>query len=118
MTLEMCYAAMGGDYANVLSRLPSEKLVQKYVLRFLEDDTCQTLRRTLESGDLPEAFRAAHSLKGICQSLSFTQLEPAVCALTEALRAGDLNAARSLAPRFLAAYDETIDVLQAYRASL
>ena len=37
MTLQECYAAMGGNYEDVAKRLPSEKLIQKFVLKFLDD---------------------------------------------------------------------------------
>lgn len=32
MTLQECYQAMGGNYEDVISRLRSERMVQKLVL--------------------------------------------------------------------------------------
>ena len=37
MTLRECYDALGGSYDEVLGRLRSERLVQKFVLKFLAD---------------------------------------------------------------------------------
>ena len=37
MTLEQCYLAVGGDYADVLARLRKEERVRKFLLRFPED---------------------------------------------------------------------------------
>ena len=37
MDLKSCYTAFGGDYEEVLGRLYSEKLVKKFLLKFLED---------------------------------------------------------------------------------
>ena len=37
MTLQECYAALEGDYQGVLGRLTSERMVQKFVLKFLND---------------------------------------------------------------------------------
>ena len=35
MTLKECYEALEGDYEGVVARLRSEKMVQKFVLKFL-----------------------------------------------------------------------------------
>ena len=80
---------MGGDYQDVLRRFRSEALLEKFSVKFLEDTTYQTLRSALEAENAQEAFRAAHTLKGISQNLGFTQLYQASC-VTAALRGGFL----------------------------
>ena len=74
MTLKECYAAMEGNFDDVISRLRNEKIVRKLVIKFLNDDTYSLLCGALEAQHPDEAFRAAHTLKGICQNLSFTKL--------------------------------------------
>ena len=37
MNLNDCYEAMGGNYDEAIGRLRSERLVQKFVLKFLDD---------------------------------------------------------------------------------
>lgn len=86
MTLKECYAAMEGNYEDALLRLRSEKIVQKFVLKFLSDGSYALLCRAFETKDQEEAFRAAHTLKGICQNLSFTKLYRSSSLLTESLR--------------------------------
>ena len=88
MTLQECYAAMGGDYADVIGRLRSERLVQKFVLKFLDDESYDLLCRSLAAQNYEDAFRAAHTIKGVCQNLSLTTLADSSSALTEALRSG------------------------------
>ena len=66
MSLTECYIALGGSYEEVLSRLSSERLVNKFVLKFLTDPSYDLLVRSMESKDWPEAFRAAHTIKGVC----------------------------------------------------
>ena len=88
MTLKECYAALGGDYDEVMGRLRSERLVQKFVLKFLSDGSYQLLRDSLAAGDREEAFRAAHTIKGVCANLAFTELLESSERLTEALRDG------------------------------
>ena len=58
MTLQECYAAMGGDYAGVTSRLPTERMVQKFVLKFLNDGSYDLLVRSMEAEDYAEIGRA------------------------------------------------------------
>ena len=88
MTLKECYAAMGGDYEEAMGRLRSERLVQKFVLKFLDDGSYRLLCDSLAAGDREEAFRAAHTIKGVCGNLAFNILLESSEALTEALRDG------------------------------
>ncbi len=88
MTLKECYAALGGDYEEAMGRLRSERLVQKFVLKFLSDGSYQLLQDSLAAGDREEAFRAAHTIKGVCANLAFNTLLESSEALTEALRDG------------------------------
>lgn len=88
MTLKECYAALGGDYDEVMGRLRSERLVQKFVLKFVDDGSYDLLRASLEAGDREEAFRAAHTIKGVCANLAFNTLLASSEELTEALRDG------------------------------
>ena len=69
-----CYAALEGDYQGVLGRLTSERMVQKFVLKFLNDGSFDLLVRSMEEENYQEAFRAAHTIKGVCQNLDFTEI--------------------------------------------
>ena len=89
MTLQECYAAMGGNYDDVIGRLRSERLVQKFVLKFLDDGSYALLCSALEEGNREEAFRAAHTMKGVCSNLAFNTLLDSSSQLTELLRGGE-----------------------------
>ena len=67
MTLKECYQAMDASYDEVISRLRSERMVQKFALKFLNDGSYQLLISSMEEGNCEEAFRAAHTIKGVCQ---------------------------------------------------
>lgn len=88
MTLQECYEAIGGNYEDVFGRLRKEALIRKFVLKFLSDPSYDTLCRGMESKNQEEAFRAAHTLKGVCQNLAFTQLYESSSELTDHLRPG------------------------------
>ena len=90
MNINECYQAMGADYEEVFGRLRSERLITKFVLKFPGDPSFSQLQSTLEEKNVEEAFRAAHTLKGVAQNLGFTPLYEAIATLTEVLRAGYL----------------------------
>ena len=115
MTLQECYSAMGGDYDEVMGRLRSEKLVQKFVLQFLNDKSYELLCTSMESKNYEEAFRAAHTIKGVCQNLSFTTLGKSSSALSEALRHGYTPEADGLAEQVKAEYQQTVEAIRAFQ---
>ena len=88
MTIQECYKKMGADYQEVLGRLHNEAMIGRFVRMFLQDDSFQILEEALRRGDVKEAFRGAHTLKGVCQNLGFSNLYAPAYALTETLRAG------------------------------
>ena len=58
------------------------------------------------------AFRAAHTLKGVCQNLGFDALYDPASALTEALRGGTLDGADTLFPPVEKEYQRVVAALK------
>lgn len=83
MTVKECYEQMGADYEGVLGRLRSEALIKKFAKKFLDDGSFQSLKDNLAAGNGEEAFRAAHTLKGVCQNLGFDNLYTVSFDITE-----------------------------------
>ena len=115
MTIQECYTALEGDYEEVLSRLYSEALVKKFVGKFLADQSFQQLESSLNAEDYDEAFRAAHTLKGVAQNLSFTKLYHSSHEITEALRTKDYALAARLLDPVSRDYEQTVAAIQAYQ---
>ena len=65
VTMQECYKAIGGNYEAVLGRLHSEALIQRFTLKFLEDQSYLQLKQALENKNYEDAFRSAHTLKGV-----------------------------------------------------
>ena len=86
MTMQECYKAIGGNYEAVLGRLHNEALIPRFTLKFLEDQSYLQLKQALENKNYEDAFRSAHTLKGVCQNLSFDRLYEVSNELTELLR--------------------------------
>lgn len=86
MTIQECYESFGGDFEDVRQRIPKDELIQRFALKFLDDKSYENLLAGLKNDDMDQAFRAAHSLKGVSQNLSFKNLGISASELTEALR--------------------------------
>ena len=118
MTLEECYTALGGDYQDVLGRLRSEKLVSKFLLKFLDDGSYDLLVTSMDKGDWSEAFRAAHTIKGVCQNLGFSRLYESSSELSEAMRDGKPLADPALLERVKEDYAATAGAIRALQEAL
>lgn len=114
MTIQECYAALEGDYQEVLGRLYSEALVTKFVGKFLADTSFQLLENSMRDKDYEVAFRAAHTLKGVSQNLSFTKLYHSSHQITEALRNKDIELAVRLFDQVAADYGQTRSAIEQY----
>lgn len=113
MTIQECYKKMGADYEDVLKRLYSEGMIRKFARMFLDDDSYPKLEDALKKENVEEAFRAAHTLKGVCQNLGFTNLYQPAYELTEVLRAGTLEGSKEWFDRVTEQYNITIDAIRA-----
>ena len=119
MTIQECYERLGGSYAGVSARIPSAKLIEKFVGKFLEDQSYEVLCSKMQEGDREEAFRAAHTLKGVCANLSFDRLQDSAGRLTEILRAAAETIpqeAYELLPEVKKDYEETTAAIRDYFA--
>ena len=119
MTIEQCYQQLHGDYAQVLQRLPSPALVERFIGKFLDDGSFSELSSAMAAGQTETAFRAAHTLKGVSANLGFEQLRQSASNLTELLRGkpGTVPAeAFPLMEQVRQDYEMTADAIRAYRA--
>lgn len=87
------------DVEGVLSRcMGNESLYIRLLSRFTKDRNFEELAEGMMGKDTEKAFRAAHTLKGICGNLGFDGLLPCVERLTEAFRQGELSEAERIFP--------------------
>jgi HPt (histidine-containing phosphotransfer) domain-containing protein len=89
VTLRELYDSIGGDYAEAIGRLRMEKLINRFIVRFLDDSSCRDLVKSWRAGDEKATFQAAHAAKGVCSNLSLTRLATLANEITEALREGN-----------------------------
>ena len=115
MTLERSSRLESGgiDVAQALERvMGNEALLERLLGRFLDDPQYPALCAALERGDMEQAVRAAHTLKGMCGNLSMTELFQLFAAQVEVLRGGDLMAGRDLMGRITPAYERMTAALR------
>lgn len=112
MDIEQFYASIGADSTEVISRLAgSTALVERFLIKFRDDGSFSELKTALDAGDTKTAFRAAHTLKGVCANLGLTRLLEQSSSVTELLRAGSLEEARQAFPALASEYECVINAL-------
>ena len=112
MTVKECYESMEADYEGVIGRIGSEGLVKRFALKFLDDPSYLNLEKAIQEQNVEEAFRAAHTLKGICLNLGFDRLYKVSAELTEKLRGSDLNGYEAVYGKVQDEYKNTIDAIR------
>jgi HPt (histidine-containing phosphotransfer) domain-containing protein len=91
MDIRRFYELTGGDYDAAIQRFMAESRLEKFTRMFEQDPSYGELESSLAADNLKEAFRAAHTLKGVCLNLSFTGLSQSADAVTELLRHADAD---------------------------
>ena len=114
MNLKDCYMKFGGDFDEVVGRLRREQTIQKFVYKFLDDKSFFLFEASMGNKDYAEALRAVHTLKGICQNLSFTRLFESSSLVTKALKENDWNTAVEMMPKLSKDYHETLYLIFDY----
>lgn len=112
MTLQEFYDRIGGDYKATISRLPSEALIKKFVLKYPGDPSFSQLKDALAAQDWELAFRASHTLKGVAQNLGMDRLYKTAATLCDAVRGPKPLEDTSLWPPVVAAHEEVLAAIR------
>lgn len=115
MTLQECYDSIGSNFEKAVMRMCNkESMLAKFAKKFPDDPTYNGLVEAFEGGDMPTAFRLAHTLKGLCLNLGLDKLQVSSSELTEALRNKDAVAdnAPELFEQVKQDYEMTVNALK------
>ena len=112
MTVKECYESMESDYEGVIGRMGSEGLVKRFALKFPDDPSYLNLEKAIQEQNAEEAFRAAHTLKGVCLNLGFDRLYKVSAELTEKLRGRELSGYEALYGKVQDEYKNTIAAIR------
>ena len=106
----------GVNWSDVEARfMGNEDLVQRFMLKFLNDKSFETLTKELSEKNVEEAFKACHTLKGVMGNLGLNGFKTPVLELTEVLRAGSLDGSEQLYEAIKEKYEPLIAILKKYQ---
>ena len=103
----------GIDYDDGVKRLMGNSMIfEKCLMKFPADDSFSKLKRELENANCEEAFKAAHTLKGVAANLSMTRLAAKADDCCEELRTGNIVNAKVIFPVVEEEYNSVIAALE------
>ncbi len=109
------YESLNENFDAVAARFGSTDMVGRFALKFAGDPSFDELKLWLGNRDGKQAFRAAHTLKGVAATLGFDRLAAAASALTESLRGGEItDEAQPLYEKVEAEYERVIAALKSF----
>ncbi|MDO4183137.1 MAG: Hpt domain-containing protein [Coriobacteriia bacterium] len=113
-SVEECYKKMGGNYERAAGLLRMDAMIKKFAAKFLDDPSYNQLCESMATGDVDTAFRAAHTLKGVCANLGFEKLQNSASELCETLRGKDAigEDTQALLPGVMADYELTVEAIK------
>lgn len=86
MTVEDFYKSIESSYEEAKRRLMSEKLIHRFLNKFLDDPSFNELKTGIDNDDFEMTYRAVHTLKGVAMNLGFEKLSKPCIELNEYLR--------------------------------
>ena len=111
-TLQKLEAA-GVDIEGAIERfLGNMEMYNLFLKKFVTDKNYESLVEAIDADDVQDAFTAAHALKGTCGNLSFTALYDVAYKITEDLREGNLNEARTKMSELEEEYRKIITLIE------
>lgn len=85
--LKQKLAENGADVEGTLSRFAgNEAIYLKFILKFKADPNFNALKESLNQNNVEEAFKAAHTLKGVSINLGLLPIYDAASVISELLR--------------------------------
>lgn len=92
-------APFGIDYVDAMDRFgDNAELYERLALKYLNDDHLVALKAAMEAKDFETGYAQAHALKGVAGNLSFKDLYQCATLVSDALYAGEYEAAEKHLP--------------------
>ncbi|MEC4273279.1 Hpt domain-containing protein [Adlercreutzia sp. R25] len=106
----------GIDYVDAMDRFgDNADLYERLALKYLDDGHLVALQAAMEAKDFSEGYSQAHALKGVAGNLSFKDLYECATLASDALYAGEYDAAEKHLPEVERAHQLVIEGLEAWR---
>jgi len=89
MDMRELYLLVGGDYEDLVKRLPREDKLPGYLLKYAATEDMSLMVAAYEKGDYKTVFEKSHSLKGMAANLSLKEHAAVISEICEAVRNGE-----------------------------
>lgn len=117
-TLADQLAPYGIDYVDAMDRFgDNADLYERLALKYLDDEHLVALKAAMEAADYSEGYSQAHALKGVAGNLSFKDLFQCAALVSDALYAGEYEAAAEHMPEVERTHELVIKGLEAWKDS-
>lgn len=87
-------------------------LLEKFLIKFLDDQSYGQLKEAIAAGDRDTQLRAAHTLKGVCGNLSMVGLYELFTRQVELMRADRWEEAEAMMPEIARIYEHVTAVIR------
>lgn len=105
--------AAGVNLENALSRLMNnEKLLEKLLVKFQKDPNYGGIMEALKEKRYDDAFRCAHTLKGVAGNMGMEELMEADIVVVEKLRQGNYDGIEKDMETVTEIYNKLMSVIQ------
>ena len=105
--------AVGVDYDALVKRFMNmDKMAEKFLLKFLTDDTMEKYAQAVEAEDSDLLFKATHTLKGVCSNLCINSILDIIVPEVELYRGGSNAGAAMTYARVKKEYDKVCEVIK------
>lgn len=101
---------IGIDLDSALERfLGNEDMYERFLRQFVTDEYFDILIKACDDNNCEEAFKASHTLKGLCGNLSINSLFDIISNQVEYFRSGDFEKGSAMMPEITALYKQLTD---------
>lgn len=90
----------------------NEKMLEKYLGRFLSEKSYAALQAAVAADDQAAAGAAVHALKSVCGTIGCLGMQDMIVAQEKAIRGGDWEGAKAMMPEIDATYRVICAALQ------
>lgn len=103
----------GIDLKSALDRfMGSEALYEKFLRKFLQDETYKRLEDSIDGGNANQAFMYAHTLKGVAANLEINSLLDVLVPITNQLRSGNMDGISVQQQVLKSRYEKLCDIIR------
>ena len=89
MTVQELYNSIGGNYESAKKILMTDSLISRFIVKLLDDKSCERLLAAEEEMDPKTLFEGAHAMKGVYANLGLNTLSQAASEIAEEFRPGN-----------------------------